>query len=176
VNQSSIFSSQFVRRLRTIRNSLLALCITFVFVGTPALSASRHKVEVISGRVIAYSGTPLCLNGNSYWEIVIRVEPQKEAPSRLVQVDFSLPCEQSPKSVLVDSSIHRSHLIRQKELDSVLEESINLLEQDSGKGQPALNSRIFRWTYLPGAESFKLPFGETLPCYHSLEFPHVPVL
>jgi hypothetical protein len=141
----------------------------------------RQKVEAISGRVIAYSGVPVCLNGNSYWSMIIRAEPHKKTPESFFQVVFSLPCDKTAKSVLVNPSIQKFHLIRQKNIDSVLEENIDVVNIDDMNkiipdGKPDLNSRIPAWHYLPGNERFTLPFGNVLPCYYSVEFPYIPVL
>jgi hypothetical protein len=157
-----------------MRNVLLSLCITFV--GVLAFSAPRQKVEVISGRIIAYSAIPLCLNGNAYWSMVIRSEPSSETPARFVQIDFSYPRKESPQSVLGNSSIQKFHLIRQQKLDSALEETIEISQQESAGGKPAPTSKIARWIYLQGTESFELPFGEVLPRYQSTDLPHAPVL
>jgi len=164
-----------------MRKTFRFLCITCVLVSVSAFSSARQqyssprqKVEVFSGRVIAYTGISSCLNGNSYWSMVIRIEPHKKTPANYVTVDFSLPCEKPLKSVLVNSSIQKFHLIRQRERDSVLEESIDFLQQESAEEKPVLISKIPRWTYLPGNEHFTLPFGKVLPCYYSVELPEVP--
>ena len=166
--------SKIGERLKAVRSILLFLCITVI--GAHALAAPRQKVEVMSGRVIAYSGIPICLNGNAHWSIVIRIEPRKKVPARFVWVAFSLPCEKSPQSVLSDSSIQKFHLIRQKVRDQILEERYELQEQENKDNKSVQNSEISMWTYLPGGEHFPLPFGEALPYYYSIELPDVPVL
>ncbi len=157
-----------------MRNTFLSLRIACISVS--AFSAPRQKAKVISGLVIAYSNAPLCLNGNMYWSMVIRAEPHNEEPARFVEVDFSYPCAKSPQSVIENSSIQRFHLIRRKELDSTLEGSVDLVEQQSAKDKPVPSSKTAKWTYLPANESFKLPFGEVLPRYYSVELPFVPVV
>ncbi|MGD0736547.1 MAG: hypothetical protein ABR976_15565 [Terracidiphilus sp.] len=157
-----------------MRKTLLSLCITFV--GIFAFAAPHQKVEVISGRIIAYSGMTVCLNGNTYWSMVIRGEPHNETLARFFQVDFSYPCEKSPQSILRNPSIQKFHLIRQQELDSTLEENIHVSQQESAKDRPAPASNISKWIYLPGNESFKLPFGEVLPRYYLAELSPKPVI
>lgn len=64
-----------------------------------ASSAPLSKVETITGQVVAYSDGLACLNGNNYWSMLIRVEKRTPlARPEFLQVDFSVPCNQSPKS------------------------------------------------------------------------------
>jgi hypothetical protein len=157
-----------------MRKTLLLLCTTFV--GALAFSTPRQKVEVMSGRIIAYSGMPICLNGNAYSSMVIRGEPRNETAARFFQVDFSYPCEKSPQPILRNPSIQKFHLIRKRELDSALEENIHVVQEERAKDKPAPPSNIPQWIYLPGNESFKLPFGEVLPRYYLAELPPKPVM
>jgi len=164
-----------------MRNIFLYLCIAFV--GVHATAAPRQTTEVVSGRIIAYSLTLACLNGNSYWSMVIRVEPYKKLPARFVRVNFSLPCDKTAESVLINPSTQKFHLIRQNSLDSVLEEFIVLkieIIDDLQKINEGIESneisKIPVWHYLPGNERFSLPFREVLPCYYSVEYPSLPLL
>jgi hypothetical protein len=60
----------------------------YAYTGSSAVSAPRPRHETITGLVVAYTMVPSCLNGNGYWEMVIRVHQSKAIrsefrPSRL---------------------------------------------------------------------------------------------
>jgi len=156
-----------------VRRILLVLC--FIFVGVSALSFPRHRAKAVSGQVIAYSGFPGCLNGNGYWSMVIRVQTPKDISSTFVRVEFSLPCDKSAGSILVNPSTQKFHLFRQQECDEVLKERWDI-KKESKDGETGQDPEFPLWTYLPGNERFTLPFGQVLPCYYSAELPLVPVL
>jgi hypothetical protein len=142
----------------------LILCIACVS-SSPALG--QHH-ETVSGRVVAYSGAPTCLNGNNYWSMLIRVEQPKNGHSKLIRVDFSLPCEKSPEWISTNPSIQKFHLFRRKNCDEVL--------SGSADQEPTLKSTMPMWKYTTGAEHEPLPFGHIVPCYRSLDLPLTPVV
>ena len=149
-----------------MRRILSILCITSVCIsGLPALG--QHH-ETVSGRVVAYLGALTCLNGNGYWSMVIRVQQPKNGYSKFIRVDFSLPCENSPQWVSTKPSIQKFHLFRQKNCDAVLSGSVD--------GEPMQNPTKPMWKYTPGTEHEALPFGQVVPCYHSIDLPLAPVV
>lgn len=168
------FRVRFAKRSRTMRDVLLLMCISFV--GVRAFAAPHPRAEVISGRVVAYTGALVCLNGNAYWSMVIHTEPRKNTSSRFVLVQFSLQCGKPAESVLSNPSIQKFHLIRQSSCDEVLKEHIDFHSQEQADGKPVQNIGLPIWKFIPGNERFTLPFGEVLPCYYSVELPLVPVL
>lgn len=148
-----------------MRSALLIFALASTAILNVPVSHPRH--ETISGRVVAYSGIPTCLNGNGYWSIVIRVQKPKDGASEFVLVDFSLPCGKSPEWVSTKPSVQKFRLSRQKDCDSVLKESTTA-EHEQDLVVPI-------WNYPPGAEHEKLPFGQLLPCYRSVDLPLAPV-
>ena len=136
----------------------------------PAVQAApQPEAETRSGRVVAYSSNSLaCLNGNAYWSILISAEQPKDPHSRLIRVDFSLPCDKSPEWVSTKPSIQEFRLIREKNCDAVLPGTM--------EGDPKQHSTWPIWYYPPGAEHDVLPFGEELPCYRSVGLPLVPLV
>jgi hypothetical protein len=155
-------------------------------VNTSAFSINhyRQKAEAISGQIVAYSNDPLCWNGNGYWSMVIRVQQHKHISSRLIRVDFSYPCGKSPDWVWAQSQVKKFRLYRQRDYDAALEgELLADAERRARDFQTkAVNDDIQEipyiriWKYPPGIEPFTLPFGQILPCYHSLDLPYLPVL
>jgi len=147
--------------------TLLVLC--FIVVSISAFSAPRPKVETISGRVVAYSNSLACMNGNGYWSMIIRLQPPKDIPSKLIRVEFSLPCNKSPEWVLSKPSIQRYRLYRKGDCDVVLEGSM-------AKDEEQIDIPLPIWKYPPGTEPFTLPFGQVLPCYRSEDMLLLPVV
>jgi hypothetical protein len=153
-------------RKEQMRSVLLILCLSGVSIF--ALSAPRHHPETISGRVVAYSSFPACLNGNAYWSMVIRVQRPKDTRSQFIRVDFSLPCNQSPVWVSTKPPIQKFRLFRQRDRDDVLTGSM----VEESKQDLALPI----WNHPPGTEHDELPFGRVLPSYLSADLPLLPVV
>jgi hypothetical protein len=149
-----------------MRSILTLLCFTSMSI--PIFSAPRPQPQTISGRVVAYSVLPACLNGNGYWSVVIRVEQPKNQRSQLIRVDFSLPCGKSPEWASADSSVKSFRLVRKKDADVVFSGSV------AGEKQ---KDHIFPvWNRPKGAEHNALPFGQVLPSYRSIDLPLEPVV
>jgi hypothetical protein len=149
-----------------MRSVLLIMCFTCA--SALALPAPRTQHVTISGRVAAYSGALACLNGNGYWSIIIRVQHPKNSQTEFVRVDFSLPCDKSPDWVSAKPPIQTFHLFRQKDCDTVLSGTVTT--------EPKLDSAMPIWSYPPDTEHTVLPFGQVVPCYHSIDLPLTPVL
>ena len=149
-----------------MRVLLLVLCFACAAGAAPSTAASHH--ENLSGRIVAYSTFPACLNGNGYWSMIIRVEQSKDANSKFIRVDFSLPCGKSPDWVSVKSSIQKFRLVRKRDCDEVLAGSLDSHTNEIPK-MPV-------WSHTLGAEDVMLPFGKVVPCYHSIDLPWVPVV
>jgi hypothetical protein len=164
----------------------LIVLLFFIVAGSSAFSAHLHrqKTEAISGQIVAYSSGLVCTNGNGYWSMIIRVQPHKNTPSRLIKVDFSYPCDKSPEWVSALSQIQTFHLFRQRDCDAVLEEELPADAERRFKSSNVVNKNdtirnffvLPIWRYPTGIEPFTLPFGQILPCYHSLDLPYLPVL
>jgi hypothetical protein len=108
------------------------------------------------------------MNGSGYWSMVILVQSPKDIHSKVVRVEFSLPCGKSPESVLAQPPIQKFHLFRQRDCDEVLKGPVDR--------KPGEDLVVPLWKYLPSNERSALPFGQVLPCYHSAELPVVPVV
>lgn len=149
-----------------MRRVLLTLCITCLV--SPTFSSSRAQPEAISGQIVAYSMSPACLNGNDYWSMLIRVQRPKDIPSKLIRVEFSLPCGKSPDWISRKPSIQKFRLVRQKDCDVAL---AGLTDEDSKQGLA-----LPIWKYPSGTEHSALPFGQVVPCYRSMDLPLAPVV
>jgi hypothetical protein len=129
-----------------------------------ARSAPPSDAETIAGRVLAYSSNSLaCLNGQAYWSILIRAQGPQDAQSRLIRVDFTLPCDKSPAWISAKPSTQNFRVIREKGCDAAL--------PGTTEGDPKQHSTWPIWYYPPSAEHQLLPFGEVLPCYRSVDPP-----
>lgn len=149
-----------------MRSVLLILC--FGCVSIPRLSAPHPRLETKLGRVVAYSTSLACLNGNGYWSMLIRVQQPKDIRSEIIRVDFSLPCGRSPEWVSAAPSIQNFRLIRRKDWDARLVEFMDTA--------PKQETAILIWKHPPGAEHDSLPFGQVVPCYRSADLPLAPAL
>lgn len=129
---------------------------------------SAPRSTVVSGRVIAYSVPPACLNGNGYWSMLIRVEKPKNLNSQLIRVDFSLPCDKSPEWISTNSSVKRFRLVRDKTPDAVLS---GCLQEECKE-----NQSLPIWKRPRGETHDPLPFGQMLPSYRSIDLPLAPVV
>lgn len=92
----------------------------------------------------------------------------KNIQSEFIRVDFTLPCGKSLEWMSSKPSVQKFRLIRQKECDSALSGSVDKESQE--------NPILPIWEYPPGAEHERLPFGQVLPCYRSLDLPLIPVV
>jgi hypothetical protein len=157
---------------RRVAKPLLVLC---ALCATAESLPAAARPEVISGRVVAFSGALLCMNGNGYWSTLIRVQHPKDSSAEFIRVDFSLPCEESPRWFPTEPLVQKFRLIRDKQSDSVLQELMGSEDVTTGKKFDA-DPSLPIWKCLPGAENEKLPFGQMVQGYRSKDWPLMPVL
>jgi hypothetical protein len=129
----------------------------------------------ITGRIVAYQGVATCLNNNTYWSMIIRVQKPTGLHMRFLTVNFSQPCGISPKWLAAPSTAQRYRLIRDKERDAILNEFLNC-EKTSNEAAKESCSPIPAWKRTPGEEDEILPYGTKLPSYRSADLPLVPVV
>lgn len=126
---------------------------------------------------MAYSDGLACLNGNTYWSMLIRVQDHATyIPSQFVEVRFSLPCNTSPEWITRKPSLQKFRLTRDQDSDAVLKEFMDC-RNESPSGQTSEPCpQIAMWKRVPGAEVDKLPFGQRVPSYRSVDLPLAPVV
>jgi hypothetical protein len=140
-------------------------------------SEPSSKVETMAGRIVAYSDGLTCLNGNVYWSMLLHVQDHaKDVSSRYVEVRFSLPCNKSPEWLTRKSSLQKFRLMRDKDADSVLKEFIDCATESSSGHTPEPCPHVPMWKSVPGEEHEKLPFGQRVPSYRSVDLPLAPVV
>jgi len=138
-----------------------------------AFCEPSSKVEEITGRIVAYSSGLACVNGNGYWWMLIRVQDRTTAlPPRFVQVEFSLPCTEHPEWLGRKPSVQKYRLKRQQDADSVLKEFYDCPPESAGN---CLHLGRM-WSPMPGTEDEKLPYGQRVPNYRSIDLPLAPVI
>lgn len=158
----------------TIQTVTRTLATAFLLVGIlvsrdVVFSTPSSEVETITGRIVAYSNNLVCLNGNAYWSMLIRVQDHAaDVPSRFIEVRFSLPCKESPKWLTHKPPLQNFRLRREQDADSVLKEFLDCA--------PEPCPRTPMWKRVPSAEHEKLPFGQLMPNYRSVDLPLVPVV
>ncbi|HKS82742.1 MAG TPA: hypothetical protein VJR23_14660 [Candidatus Acidoferrales bacterium] len=133
-----------------------------------AFPKPTSQPNIVSGRVIAYSVIPACLNGNGYWSMLIRVEEPNNLNSQLIRVDFSLPCGKSPEWISTNTSVKTFRLVRDKNADVVLSGCL--------QGECEESQSLPIWKRPTGGSHDPLPFGQTLPSYRSIDLPLAPVV
>jgi|SRR5208282_275006 len=142
-----------------------------------AFSEPSSKVETVAGRIVAYSEELMCLNGSAYWSMLIHVQDHaRDIPSQFVEVPFSLPCDKSPEWLTQKSFLQKFRLKRNQDADSVLKEFMDCGPDSptGGAAKPCLHVPL--WKRVPGAEPVKLPFGQRVSSYLSVDLPLAPVL
>ncbi len=151
----------------------MGLLITTSF----AFSEPSSKVETMAGRIVAYSNGLVCLNGNAYWSMLIHVqEHTTDSAAQFVEVRFSLPCNKSPEWLTRKSSRQKFRLTRTHDADSVLREFIDCSAESPSGNTPEPCAPVPMWKRVPSAEHEKLPFGQQVPSYRSVDLPLVPVV
>lgn len=144
--------------------------VAILAVPSAALSESSPKAKTFTGRVVAYADGLSCLNGNSYWSMLIHIQGRAaDAPGQFIQVQFSLPCEETPQWLYRKSTVQKFRLKRERGADSVLKEFLDCAP-DSTEPCP----KMPMWQLVPGAQKEKLPFGHMVPSYRSVDLPLVP--
>src|SRR5580700_11493121 len=141
-----------------------------------AFSAPHTKIESISGRIVAYAGPLTCLNGNAYWSMIVHVQDPRGTPSEFIQVSFSLSCGEAPDWLTSKSSLRKFRLVREKDSDTVLKEFMECGSAFPGGRAAQPCAPIPIWKRVPDTERDKLPFGQRVPCYRSVDLPLVPVV
>ena len=149
-----------------MRSILMVLWFTVASVS--AFSEPTAPSQTISGRVVAYSVSPACLNGNGYWSVLIHVEQQKKLNAQLIRVDFSLPCDKSLEWISTNPLVKRFRLIRDKNADAVLS---GCLQEECKQ-----NQSLPIWKRPVTGNHDALPFGQMLPSYRSVDLPMTPVV
>ena len=171
-----------IRAAHTISTVRQPLAKVFLLIGilvttSPAFPEPSSRIEKLTGRIVAYSGGLTCLNGNAYWSMLIHVREQAAAaPSQFVEVQFSLPCDKSPEWITHTSSLQQFRLRRSQTDDSVLKEFMDCRAESPSSHAPEPCSHLLIWRRIPGAEDEKLPFGQRVPSYRSVDLPLVPML
>jgi hypothetical protein len=129
-------------------------------------AAPKPRSETLTGRVVAYSPPHTCINGNGYWSAAIQLSRAKDR-AEFVRVELSLACGKNLEWISDKPFTRRFRLIRNKDCDAVMETSVPIEPGDQ---------RLPLWKAVGGAEDVALPFGKTIRCYHSVDFPLAPVL
>jgi len=167
-----------VKRMKVIRAVVLVVCLAVA--GSLAFSAphhksaatktTHHKIQVVAGHAVAYSGGQACLNESGYWSMIVRLEPDQVIADKFVRIDFSLPCGKNPKWVMAAPAKENFRLHKQVDCKVVLTGA--MATDSKSKALPGMPV----WTYTPGTESIALPFGQIVMSYMDEDLPMKPVL
>ena len=103
--------------------------------------------------------------------MLIRVQQRTGAPPRFIEVKFSLPCAKYPEWLDRKASVQTFRLKRLQDADSLVKE---FYDCSPDSGEKCLHLRV--WKPTPGTEDEKLPFGQWVPTYRSLDLPLTPVV
>jgi hypothetical protein len=142
-----------------------------------AYSDPSSKIETMAGRIVAYSKGLMCLNGNAYWSMLIHVQDHAtDVPAQFIEVRFSLPCNKSPEWLTRKSSLRNFRLTHDQDADSVLKEFIDCATESPSGHTSEPCPHVPMWKRVPGAEHEKLPFGQRVPGYSSVDLPLTPVV
>jgi hypothetical protein len=138
-------------------------------------ASSFEQHQHLSGSIVAYARPLACLNGNTYWAMIIHLETRNRVGTDFIKVDFSLPCTQEPSWLHSKLLPQEFDLIRDQAGDVILNEFMSSMDLRTGKeSQPG--RRLPLWTRTPGNEQARLPFGSVVRCYRSVGLPLLPVV
>lgn len=167
--------AEFIDEYREDRETCLAGCSRYTLEVERVLTAEKivsSHYENVAGQIVAFSVSPLCLNGNASWSMLIRTRDSGGTRLKFIRVNFTLPCGKSPGWISVKQSVESFRLIRQHDCDEVLAGSVDPADAAQNASMPAMPI----WKRTVGAEDEKLPFGLVLPCYRSVDLPLVPTV
>jgi hypothetical protein len=132
--------------------------------------AKSPKRETIVGTVIAYDQLNNLIQmtfAPSRVVFVVRTHPSGHKPSKLIEVLYTYWSSEKPNNggfpdeLVASARPWRFKLIRDTGCGP-LQETAPFTDVKTGKDT---GERLPIWKLLPSADSEKLPFGETLPCY-----------
>jgi hypothetical protein len=142
-----------------------------------AFSKTSPKIETMTGQIVAYSKGLACLNGNAYWSMLIHVRDYPtDVQSQFVEVRFSLPCNKSPEWLTRKPPLQKFRLSRDQDSDAVLKEFMDCSAESLSGHTSEPCPQIAMWKLVPGAEVKKLPFGQRVPSYRSVDLHLAPVV
>jgi hypothetical protein len=148
----------------------IALIILLIASSSICGLAKSPKRETIVGTVIAYDQLNNLIQitfAPSRVAFIVRTRPSRHKPSQLVEVLYTYWSSEKrnnggfPNELVASSRQWRFKLVSHTGCEP-LEESVPFTDVKTGKDT---GERVPIWKLLPGADSEKLPFGETLPCY-----------
>ncbi len=151
---------------RNMRRILMILCFACASIALHAQAAPKPKT--VSGRIVAYSVSAACLNGNGYWSVLIHVQQPKKQSSQLIRVDFSLPCNRSPEWISTSPLVTSFRFVRDKNADAVLS---GCLQEECQQ-----NQSLPIWKRPEAGNHNTLRFGQKLPSYRSVDLSMTPVV
>jgi hypothetical protein len=109
--------------------------------------------------------------------LVIHVQDHAtDVPSQFVEVRFSLPCNTAPEWITHKPSPQKFRLTRDQGSDAVLKEFMDCCAESPSGHTSEPCPQIAMWKRVPGAEVDKLPFGQRVPSYRSVDLPLAPVV
>jgi len=156
----------------SILSLLLIAASGFASPTAPPSSAASPKQDSIIGTVIAYDylNNLALLLAPSRVVMIVRTKSRKGDNGRLIQVAYSYYGSATPNkdgfpNALIDCArLWRFKLLRDPSCDRPVQEFTSMQAEhlDTGK---TTDERMSVWKLIAGAETEKIPFGETLPCY-----------
>jgi hypothetical protein len=142
------------------------------FVSATASPASAPKPNSIIGTVIAYDyfNTLALVVAPSRVVMIVRTKSRKGHKSGLIQVAYdyyasAIPNKDGFPNALTDRARQwRFKLLRDPSCDRPVQEFTSMQAEHLDNGKTT-EERMAVWKLIAGAETEKIPFGETLPCY-----------
>lgn len=129
-----------------------------------APAQENQKLEEITGVVVAYDTSLFllpCFDSICWDTLIVRVTESDAAKPRYIKVSFRYQKGKFPNRLVEQNKQYRFRLERAKEYDSPLNEFV---AAENEKGEK-IDVKLPMWKMVSGAESERLPFGETLPSY-----------
>lgn len=164
--------------------------VLFLCAALMQASAARERARNFKGTVIAFRNDWMgCLNGHEYWSMLIKLQPRHANQPEWVIVPFSHPCSSNIDPFNVYSQMRRFRLVRSPDCDEKpLRYSPSIKSNEIGAKwasptwvSPASDGPqeipiVANWILPAGGAPQELPYGQSVPCYRSLDLPLVPAV
>lgn len=151
-----------------LRASILAISLPVTCV------CMQTEARLVKGRAVAIHWFQVPMNGVVTTDFLLQIVPVGDEPPEIVRVSISIPAQEFNAWLAKLPEIRQFSIVRNPSSDSVLNESVPVIEERPG--QPSVESSSPLWKPIKGSEGPPLPIGKKIKAYRSSTWPLQPVL
>ena len=139
------------------------VCVASAFTATTRAGKGKPKLVVLTGTVVAYAGSPHCMNDVSPWRAIILLHSEKGGEARYALASMNVPCGKSPEWPTTPAAEQELRLLRSSNRSEAKEK---LMQQAmSAAGGPPTGVGDVAWTCRIGADCSAVPYGKMVPSF-----------